>query len=165
MSQTHRNMGYGLEIEAYSAGDEFPQYEFPQFPQYVRRQSRVHKKLDSIKLISDIDDSGEWISQQQGGQQGQQQGGQQGQKEWRQDAFLRISSIFALLKPEQQGQQEGQQEGQQGQQRQEGQEEYVSSRKRVVGSGQRQRQRPRANAYVSDTDSDSDDTDSIERRT
>jgi len=146
MSQTHRNM---MEIEAYSAGDEFP-----------RRQSRVHKKLDSIKLISDIDDSGEWIRQQQGGQQGQQQGGQQGQQEWRQDAFLRISSIFALLK--QQGQQQGQQEGQQGQQ---GQEEYVSSRKRVVGSGQRQRQRQRANAYVSDTDSDSDDTDSIERRT
>ena len=144
MSQTHRTMmGYGLEIEAYSMGDEFP-----------RRQSRVHKKMDSIKLISDIDDSGEWISQQQGGQQGQQ-GGQQGQKEWRQDAFLRISSIFALLKPEQQGQQEGQQ----------GQEEYVSSRKRIVGSGQRQRQRPRANAYVSDTDSDTDDTNSIERRT
>jgi len=134
-------MGYGLEIEAYSAGDEFP-----------RRQSRVHKKMDSIKLISDIDDSGEWIRQQDIGQQGQQ-----GQQEWRQDAFLRISSIFSLLKPEQQGQQGGQQ----------GQQEYVSSRKRIVGSGQRQRQRqrPRANAYVSDTDSDTDDTNLIERRT
>jgi hypothetical protein len=153
MSQTHRNMmGYGLEIEMYSAGDEFPKYE--------RKPSRVHKKMDSIKLISDIDDSGEWIRQQgqeqQGGQQGQQQQGgqqgQQGQQEWRQDAFLRISSIFSLLKPEQQGQQ-GQQEEQ----------EYVSSRKRIVGSGQRQRQRPMANAYVSDTDSGTDSDSKVEQ--
>ena len=142
MSQTHRNMmGYGLEIEAYSAGDEFPKYE--------RKSSRVHKKMDSIKLISDIDDSGEWIRQQQGGQQ-----------EWRQDAFLRISSIFSLsarVVPAQGGGQQGGQGGQQGEQ------EYVSSRKRIVGSGQRQRQRPRANAYVSDTDSGTDSGSKVEQ--